>query len=477
METHLEREVKLAAEEGFQIPPLAGDEIAPRRFTSTYHDTADLRLAATGITLRRRVEGRRAAWQLKLPHGDDRLELAAPGPSGVVPAELAELVRGVSGGRTIGPIAVLRSERRGVLAREGGRALAVVVVDSVEVLRGRTVVRRFGEIEIELVDGDGDDLARLERALREAGARTGDGRPKVFRALDLHPHSEPAVVRDAPAIAQLDASVRAQRRELLLRDPGTRLGRDPEELHQFRVASRRLRAYLRAARDLLDPAWAEPLRVELGWLGSAVGPVRDLDVLGDRLAEDLASLPEADCAAGEALLDALRARREQARATMLTALDSARYLRLLETLDESVHRGSGPAQRTLVQLARQEFRRLRRTMGALGDDSADAELHAARIRVKRARYAGELAQTAAGRRGEEFVRAAKGVQDVLGEHQDSAVAEHVLRELAASGRFDGTTALVAGRLVDREQVRRADARRTWPGAWERLERAGRRSWR
>ena len=71
--------------------------------------------------------------------------------------------------------------------------------------------------------------------------------------------------------------------ELIAHDPGTRLGDDPEELHQARVATRRLRAVLRAARPLLDPGWTESLRAELSWLGGALGPVRDLDVLLDHL--------------------------------------------------------------------------------------------------------------------------------------------------------------------------------------------------
>ena len=47
----------------------------------------------------------------------------------------------------------------------------------------------------------------------------------------------------------------------------------------MRVATRRMRAILRAARPLLDPEWVRSLRAELGWLGGALGPVRDLDVL------------------------------------------------------------------------------------------------------------------------------------------------------------------------------------------------------
>ena len=111
---------------------------------------------------------------------------------------------------------------------------------------------------------------------------------------------------DASAAATLRARLREQASAVLAHDPGTRLGTDAEELHQMRVATRRLRAFLRAGRDLLDPAWSEPLREELRWLGSALGPVRDLDVLLEHLSGEVESLGE-DAPAGRKLLTTLDA--------------------------------------------------------------------------------------------------------------------------------------------------------------------------
>ena len=85
--------------------------------------------------------------------------------------------------------------------------------------------------------------------------------------------------------------------ELLAHDPGTRLGRDPEELHQARVATPRLRAVLRAAKPLLDPDWTQALRTELSWLADALGPV-DLDVLLERLRGELEDFEPAEQEAG-----------------------------------------------------------------------------------------------------------------------------------------------------------------------------------
>ena len=107
--------------------------------------------------------------------------------------------------------------------------------------------------------------------------------------LDLR---EPVIAGpEDPATHHVRAALDLRLRALLRHDPDTRSGADPEDLHQMRVSVRRMRASLKAARPLLDATWADDLRAELGWLGSALGPVRDLDVLLLRLRGEIATLP------------------------------------------------------------------------------------------------------------------------------------------------------------------------------------------
>jgi CHAD domain-containing protein len=63
------------------------------------------------------------------------------------------------------------------------------------------------------------------------------------------------------------------------------------------------------------------------------------------------------------------------------------------------------------------------------------------------------------------------VQDVIGDHQDACVAEWRIRELAVSG--GASTALAAGRLIERQQARKQAARAALPDAWAAFARAGR----
>ena len=475
-ETH-ERELKLAVPPGFALPKLPGGKLGPEIFTSTYHDTADRALARAGITLRRRVQNRRGLWQLKLPGEGERLELEASGGPGMPPAELATLLPGVLRGRALEPVAVLRTRREGIRARENGRAVADITVDMVTVLDGRRVRERFVELEVEALPGGADALPGLERVLLEAGASQGDGRSKAFRALGFFPVERTGPPRWAPASEHVRSMIATQAAELIAHDPGTRLGADPEELHQVRVATRRLRAVLRAALLLLDPAWAESLRAELAWLGGALGPVRDLDVLLERLATEIADLEPDERRAGGTLLRGLEADRASARDAMLEVMTSPSYDRLLDRLEAAaVAPRARPAEVSLRDIAAREFRKLRKAVRALPPDPPDDALHAVRIRGKRARYAGELAQGVVGKPAKRFVQDARVFQDVVGEHQDAVVAEERIR-----GLLDDAAApeayLVAGRLVERERERRRRARAEFPEAWARLERSGKRAWR
>jgi CHAD domain-containing protein len=475
---HLERELKLSAARTFHLPELPGRPLPRRTFTSTYHDTADYRLARSGVTLRRRVENRRGLWQLKLPRGVARLELEVPGAAAAPPPEITDLLVPYVRGRALTPVAQLRTKRSGVRTDASAGAVADVTLDVVSVSAERRITTSFREVEVELVEGDEKGLAKLGRVLCDAGAEHRDGRPKLFQALGLEVVEEPPVPgRDASPRDHLRAMLAAQYRAIVAHDPGTRLGRDAEELHQMRVATRRSRAFLRAGRPLLDPDWAQSLRLELGWLGGVLGPVRDLDVMIDHLRGDALALEPGERRALRRVFRHLDGERGEAREAMLVALASDRYLALLDRLERAVAEPSfGPDEIPLQELAAAEFRRLRKAARALDPEPADDDLHDLRIRGKRARYAAELAEVVAGKPATRFIREAKGVQDVLGEHQDAVVAEQRLRALV-SQVGSSATGFAIGRLVERERERRRSSRAAFPGAWKQLERSGRKAWK
>jgi CHAD domain-containing protein len=277
-------------------------------------------------------------------------------------------------------------------------------------------------------------------------------------------------------VHQLRAALDTRLRALLAHDPGTRTGEDPEELHQMRVAVRRMRATLTAARLLLDSSWADDLRAELGWLGRALGPVRDADVLLERLRGRAVAFDDTSREAVETLIEGLVADRETARADLLDALGSRRYTALLHRLAAAVSRplptpGGLRETPALLELVRTEYRRLSKAVRSAGENPSDEVLHTLRIRGKRLRYTSELAAVAGREPVRKLVESTVALQDVLGEHQDACVAQRrVMLLLEGLGdAADVSVAFVAGRLVEREELSRLATRQSWPSAWQQVQ--------
>jgi CHAD domain-containing protein len=459
VKTTVEHERKLEAPQGFELPDLGGEPLEPRVFTSVYHDTGDHSLARAGITLRRRTERGNSVWQLKLPVNGARLELEEPGGPSGPPDRLRALLRAHERRTAFEPVAELRTRRHGSLLTRDS-ITAEVTVDEVTVMVAQRVASEFVELEIELREGDPAGLKRIAKELERAGARGRDLTPKLFRVLSLEPRA-----RAKTPFESLRQRLRDQLDQIFAHDPGTRLGTDPESLHDMRVAVRRARALLRAGKPLIA-ADTQALSLELQWLGSVLGDVRDLDVLLARLRDEAATLDAGDRAAAGRLLRSLERQRTRARRTLLKALDGQRYDALLDQFEEVLTTLEPSASTvTLDSLARRELNRLRRDVRALDQEPADVVLHALRKRGKRVRYAHELSGAKA------VVRRAKAFQDVLGEHQDSVVAEERLRALAHDAPADQS--LAAGLLIEHERSHRARARASWRKAWRELERAAR----
>ena len=271
------------------------------------------------------------------------------------------------------------------------------------------------------------------------------------------------------------AMLAVQRSAILENDGAARQGRDPEAVHQMRVATRRARALLRTATGVLEPEREAKLRAELAWLGGVLGGVRDLDVLITHLQSEADTLEPTDRVALKPLFSGLAAERRKARTTLVRALKSARHRRLLDELAEpAVGQPTLNGRIKLDKRAGKEFERLVKAMHTLPSEPTDEELHRVRKLGKRARYAAELTAPLAPRKTATFVKRAKAFQDVTGEHQDAAVAEEKLRELAAD--VGGAASFAAGQLAERERARRASARERLPKAWKDLERAGQQAW-
>jgi CHAD domain-containing protein len=468
-----EKSIKLTLPGDLHELETLAEPVGSSLITTVHHDTPGHALAGAGVSLRRTLENGKSTWRLTLPRGQS---LDLPGGPAKPPAPIRALLVALVRDLHLEPVATFRTRRAKLRVREEGADAADILADSVALMEGRRVATSFSEIEVAPLNGERGAVRRVVRRLIAQGARRGERRPALFRTLGLVPDSTPRAKNSAPPLESLGALLAAQLRAVQSHDPGVRLGTDPEDLHCLRVAVRRSRAILRAARPLLDAQWADTLRAELGWLGHALGPVRDLDVLLAHLRDEIGTLDADEAFAAERLVHSLEGERDVARAALLEVLDSNRYLTLLDALGEAADqpRASGRSI-GLAELARLAFADLRKTSKGLGPRPSDEELHRLRIKTKRARYVGELATGTVGKRAERFVTRARALQDLVGTHQDAVLASARLRELSAETRGD-RVAFAAGRLVEREEARRRDARAAVPKAWRKLQKAGRRAW-
>jgi CHAD domain-containing protein len=288
---------------------------------------------------------------------------------------------------------------------------------------------------------------------------------KLLRVLP--PPPRPQAEEGAPAIELLHVLLFEQLRELLRHDPGVRLGDDAEDIHQFRVATRRSRALIRATEPMLGDRLTA-LGGELKWLARLLGPVRDRDVLIERLRAEVETL-DCDREDGELLVARLEDARERSHDRLLAALGSARYFELLDRFAVAV--AALPEVKSDEQardIAGAELRELRAAATQLAPVPTDDELHNLRITAKRARYGAELMATGSkNKQLQRYVEALKNLQDVVGEHQDAVVAETTLRKLARK-----QTGIAAGRLIACERLRRADQRGLYPDALAAVLRRG-----
>ncbi|MEU6550014.1 CYTH and CHAD domain-containing protein [Streptomyces sp. NPDC046915] len=459
---------------------------------ATYYDTPDERLAATGVTLRRRTGGSDAGWHLKLPVAPGvRDEIRAP-LSDTVPDDLIALLRSRVRDAELRPVVRLRSVRDvRHLVDADGRLLAEASVDAVtaERLTGEGGLAQWTEIEVELADGgDPAFLDLVDKRLRKADVRPSKAPSKLARALtETAPKGTAAkgkkgqrrreAAQPVTAGDHVLAYVRAQRDVIVELDPAVR--RDVEDsVHQMRVATRRTRSALRAYRSLFDRAVTESIGAELKWLAGELGVDRDREVLAERLTADLDALE--DTLVHGPVADRLHAwsegRRGGSRPHVIGILDSVRYLALLDTLDALItdpplrKAAGGKPSKVIAKAVRKESRRvsglIEQAIDTPPGQDRDVAVHEARKKAKRTRYTAEAATPALGHPAAALTKAMKSLTQLLGDHQDSVMARLALRELSAVAHAAGEDTFTYGLLYGREEQRAAAVEAELPRVWK-----------
>jgi CHAD domain-containing protein len=249
---------------------------------------------------------------------------------------------------------------------------------------------------------------------------------------------------------------------------GALAGSDNEYLHQLRISVRRSRTVQRQLATVFPSLELIGFRAEFRWLQRATGESRDLDVYLADFESMRALVPEAIQADLDPVRQVLGHWRLAAQGETARALRSRRtadlladWEAMLESLVELPLDGRPGATKPI---GRRAYKRVARLGRAVDESSPAEDYHELRKKGKELRYLLELfgVPLFAAEIVGPLVRSLKGLQDILGRHQDREVQIRLLCSLAdeVASLPRGPAALMAmGVLVDRLRADEATARR------------------
>ena len=472
---------------------------APHRLISTYYDTPDLTLWHQGLTLRVREQEGRFIQTVKrgdptgvdvLTRGEWEDQLAENRPDPNAPQSGKQLPEGVDG--ALRPLFATDVTRTTVEIEPAPSTRIEAAIDEGEIRAdsgNRTAP--ISEIELELKSGEIAALYDVAMRLFDAAPVHLEPRSKSERGYGLSESAEaapsavhansvaldPAMTVEA-ALQQIGRSCLAH----LLRNEPAALARQPEGVHQMRVAVRRLRSAIAALKDLLPAEERRGISGELKWLVDALAAARNLDAIATDLLRPakaaLSHKPGMDELAA-ALESARRTAYGRVEETILSERHAAGMLRVSHWLEARGWRGETGKPTVMLtvpigdlapSLLDRRWRQLRRRAKGFRRQTS-RQRHKLRIAAKKLRYTVELLESlfddaeVAG-----FVRRLKRLQDDLGYANDVRVARDIVREL--SRQAPGAAVADAGaRLLDYHEHAQARGERKLRKRLERLKRA------
>lgn len=441
---------------------LAGAKPSRRRTSAIYLDTADGALAAAGLALRLRRSGGRWVQSLKGGaravggmHRREEWEFPRPGPEVDLAlfagTPLAEIPGAATLHESLVPAFTVDLVRETWRVEPAPGSTLEVVLDRGEVACGE---RRESlcEVEIEILQGDGDAAFALAAALLEAVPLRPSPVSKAERGWRLA-RGEPLRPEKARRVALEEAMTTGEAARTVVagalshlqaNEEGLFATSDPEFVHQLRVGLRRLRAAIRIFRGVIDPARAARWNEGLSAVGRALGAARDWDVFATETLPPMAAA-FGDRALARSLAGRVQARRRRAREAARATLAAADYARLVLDIARWLAQAGtpeGPDEapgEPLVEFASRSIRRRHKRL--LADSAhvahlAPEERHRLRLDAKRLRYSVEgLGSLFRAKSVTGYAGTLARLQEALGHANDAANAERLLGEISPPEAF------------------------------------------
>jgi triphosphatase len=488
---------------------IGGLVLEPRstlQIVDTYLDTDDWRIHRAGFALRVRSESGKSEATLKSLHSAsagvaDRRELTetlANSQSesiGKLTGQVGTRVQAVTGEHALRPLFEVRTTRQrySIRKKDAAQALGEIALDDTVIARSHgDPETHMQRVEVEVLGEDRESLESVVKTLRGDCALQAASDSKYSQGLQaagLVPAPAPKfapteVHASMPMVEVARANLRRYLSVWHAHEFGARLGDDPEELHDLRVAARRLDGILRQFKSSL-PAGLLRIRPIIKKVLRTLGDVRDLDLALRELEIFSRALPESDRASVEPLKRHFVSEHGRVRARMLSVLDAVSVQSNLQKLASLLAAVPGAVQQSTDEIAQNtapdmillRFRKLRKRADKLRSDSSAEAYHEVRGRVKKLRCALESVAVIYGKPADDMLRSLRRWQESLGVQQDAAVASRRLTVLAGAPPKDipPETLFLMGRLAEhyvsaagRARDRNAKAYRRVRRRWRRL---------
>jgi CHAD domain-containing protein len=321
---------------------------------------------------------------------------------------------------------------------------------------------KFAELELELKpQGTKEDLANLAARVQAEWNLAPEAKSKFERALALVDEAKaapPKRRRRVPRIRLDDTMATAARKTLLLHwgrmldhEAGARAGADIEQVHDMRVATRRMRAAFRIFADYLDDDAFKPFAKMLRRTARTLGAVRDLDVFREKAQHYLDTLPDERKSELDLLLAAWQTEYQRARGELMELFDSDAYARVRTAFEKFLRTPGAGAAATEMQDGEPIAQRVRDVLPIMllrgwaivraYDASVSApdvpltRLHQLRIASKGLRYTLEFFADVMNPETQSLIEQMKQLQDHLGTLQDAVVACNILYDFLTWGEW------------------------------------------
>lgn len=383
-----------------------------------------------------------------------------------------ELVAGPTVNSQIAALACLDDEEK---------TTARIIFDRSETLDGVTLPMM---IEVLPLRGYEDEASALEKKLKRSVAVSTSATPmrELVRQGVSAGRAGAALVPTMSAACAWRIVLQTLNDSMVQSFSGVLSGNDPEDLHAFRVAVRRIRTLLQDGDDVIDPESRDRFRHEYRWLGDVTTPTRDADVHLIEFPELAAMLPPERREELMSFNEVLVRYRSDCHTAMTAELRSMRRAEfgtawLSFLADDDAWTGCGdladePVLRIVLRRIEKANRQLVKSGRKISKKSPAIALHELRKEGKRLRYLLECFGPLFDEKAlATILRPLRDVQDVLGEFQDTEVQANALLELAGEleGADDHSALMAIGGVIEQLGVRGADARASFPKTFGRFD--------